>query len=81
MFCFPLNNFPDGRDYQHHGSYLKWQRKDDADSPWMDVVGTEKTFQVCPLSPDEPGEYRLVGDVTFSGERDFYASENTFVVE
>ena len=81
MFCLPLNNFPATDEITITVHTSKWQRKDDADSSWMDVVGTEKTFQVCPLSPDEPGEYRLVGDVTFSGERGFYSSENTFVVE
>ncbi len=81
MFCLPLNNFPATDEITITVHSSKWQRRDDADSSWMDVVGTEKTFQVCPLSPDEPGEYRLVGDVTFSGERGFYSSQNTFVVE
>ena len=79
--CLELKDFPATEDITITVHTSKWQRRDDADSSWMDVVGTEKTFQVCPLSPDEPGEYRLVGDVTFSGERDFYSSENTFVVE
>ncbi len=59
----------------------KWQRRTDMDSPWMDLEDTIVTFQVCPLSPDEPGDYRLVGDATINGERGLYASENYFTIE
>ena len=50
------------------------------DSPWVDIEGTRKTFDACAYDTDEPGEYRLVGDVTLDDERSFRASENTFVV-
>ena len=59
----------------------KWQRRTDMDSPWMDLEDTIVTYQVCPLSPDEPGDYRLVGDATINGERGLYASENYFTIE
>ena len=78
--CFPLNNF------EFMGASItvyeaKWQWRTDMDSPWMDLEDTIVTFQVCPLSPDEPGDYRLVGDATIQGERGFYASENYFTIE
>ena len=64
--CIPLNNF------EFMGASItvyeaKWQRRTDMDSPWMDLEDTIVTFQVCPLSPDEPGDYRLVGDATING--------------
>ena len=80
-FCLGLNNFPATVDLFITVHSSKWQRRDDADSPWKDVAGTEKTFEVCPYDPMEPGEYRLVGDVTFNDDRGFYKSENTFIVE
>jgi len=80
-FCLGLNNFPATADLFITVHSSKWQRRDDADSPWKDVAGTEKTFEVCPYDPMEPGEYRLVGDVTFNDDRGFYKSENTFIVE
>ena len=78
--CIPLNNFEFmGASITVHEA--KWQRRTDMDSPWMDLEDTIVTFQVCPLSPDEPGDYRLVGDATIQGERGLYASENFFTIE
>ena len=81
MFCFPL---PEGFEFMGASITVyeaKWQWRTDMDSPWMDLEDTIVTFQVCPLSPDEPGDYRLVGDATIQGERGFYASENYFTIE
>ena len=80
MFCFPL---PEG--FEIMGASItvyeaKWQRRSDMDSLWMDMQDTIVTFQVCPLSPDEPGDYRLVGDAAINGERGLYASENFFTI-
>ena len=78
-FCFPLNNFEFmGASITVHEA--KWQHRADMDSPWTDLVDTIVTFQVCPLDPDEPGDYRLVGDATIQGVRGFYASENFFTI-
>ena len=81
MFCFPL---PEGFEFMGASITVheaKWQRRSDMDSPWMVLEDTIVTFQVCPLSPDEPGDYRLVGDATINGERGLYASENYFTIE
>ena len=81
MFCFPL---PEG--FEIMGASItvyeaKWQHRSDMDSPWTDIEDTIVTFQVCPLSPDEPGDYRLVGDAAINGVRGLYASENHFTIE
>ncbi len=65
-----------GVTYTVHTS--KWQRRDDASAQWTDVAGREYTGQICPYSPTEPGQYRLVGDVSL---RRMHASENWFTVE
>ena len=41
---------------------------------------TEQQGAVCALNPTEPGEYRLVGEVSIDGTRGRYSSENTIVV-
>ena len=61
--------------------YSVWQRRDNMDSPWMDIEDTRKTFDACAYDPQVAGEYRMVGDVTLDDERNFRASENTFVVD
>ncbi len=60
--------------------YAVWQRRDDADSPWMNIESTLKAFDVCPYNATQPGEYRLVGEVTLDGETSLVRSENTFFV-
>jgi len=77
--CIQLTNTTlNGVTYSVHSS--KWQRRDDADSPWMDVAGTEQTGAVCALDPTETGEYRLVGEISIDGTRGRYSSENTIIV-
>ena len=58
----------------------KWQRRDNAESPWIDIPGTEVAERVCSYSPAEPGEYRLVGEFVVDGERGKYASVNILTV-
>ena len=60
--------------------YAIWQRSDDMGSTWKDIEDTRVEFDACAYDPEAAGEYRLVGDVTLDGEREFRASENTFVV-
>lgn len=60
--------------------YSVWQRSDDMGSTWTDIEDTRVMYDACVYDPEVAGEYRLVGDVTLDGERDFHASENTFVV-
>lgn len=60
--------------------YAVWQIRADMDSPWEDIEETRKTFDVCPYPTDDPGEYRLVGEVTLDGVKEFRASENTAVI-
>ena len=60
--------------YTTHTS--KWQRRDSSTNPWTDISGTERDG-LCSYSPSDPGEYRLVGEVTIDGTRGKYSSENT----
>ena len=61
--------------------FSAWQTRTDMDSPWNEIENTKVVYDACPYDPDVAGEYRLVGDITLNGEREFRASENTFVVE
>lgn len=71
--CFPITGLNvGGVMVTVHTS--KWQRSATADDAWEDVPGTEETGQVCPLSPEEPGDYRLIIDGTIDGERGLYRS-------
>ena len=58
----------------------KWQMRRGEDSAWSDVSGTEGTSEFCSLTPDVPGEYRLVAEVEVEGVVEKYASRNTLVV-
>ena len=75
--CINLSNSSiNGVVYTTHTS--KWQRRDGA--TWVDVPGTER-YGVCAYSTTNPGEYRLVAEISIGGQRGFYSSENTFIVE
>ena len=74
--CINLNSTINGVVYTTHTS--KWQRKDGA--TWVDVPGTERAG-LCAYSPTSPGEYRLVAEISIGGQRGFYSSENTLIVE
>ena len=59
----------------------KWQMRRGEDSAWGDVLGTERTGEVCGMSPDmPPGEYRWVAEVEVDGVTEKYASGNTLIV-
>ncbi len=72
------NTTINGVNYTSHGS--EWQRRAEADSPWADVPGTEESGGLCALDPTEPGEYRMIADITIDGTRGRYSSENTFTI-
>ena len=57
----------------------KWQRRPNANSVWADIAGTEENGQMCSLNPSDPGEYRLVAEITIDGSTGMYAS-NTMMV-
>ena len=78
----PLNDYkaPFG-DYTITVHFSIWQRSDDMGGTWINIEDTRKTFDACAYDPEEPGKYRLVGDVTLNGERALRASENSFDVE
>ena len=54
----------------------KWQSRENADSPWLDVDGTETAGELCPYEPSDDQEYRLVGVMTVAGERGFHHSNS-----
>ena len=66
-----------------HGAITssKWQRRDNENSQWTDIPGTERTGQVCSYSPTESGQYRAVGVINIDGNVDMYASNNILTVE
>ena len=81
VFCYGpvVDQEVNGVTYTVHSS--KWQRRDNAESDWTDIPGTERTDgRACPYETDVPGEYRLVGDLTVNGVRALYRSGNTFTV-
>ena len=70
----PIN----GVFYTTHSS--KWQQREDPESPWIDIQGTEKA-SLCPYSPEDPGQYRLVCEISINGVRGKYASGDILIVE
>ena len=63
--CINLSNSRiNGVAYTTHTS--KWQRR--AGSSWVDIPGTERAG-LCSYSPTNPGEYRLVAEISIDGER------------
>ena len=75
--CIQISNTTiNGVTYTIHSSY--WQTRSEAGSPWEEIPGTQETGQVCSLSPDSAGEYRLVADITIGDERGFYKSNTLF---
>ena len=63
-----------GVTYNTH--FSKWQRREDATSPWIDIPGTENDGGLCSYFPPGPGQYRLVCEISIGGVREKYASEN-----
>ena len=77
--CIRLSNTTiNGVSYTTHSS--RWQRRDNASSPWEDVSGTEEQGGLCAYNPTASGEYRMLADMTIGGTRATYSSENTFTV-
>ena len=54
----------------------KWQRRDDATSPWVDVPDSEKATGLYGYMVTLPGEYRWIGEVNHNGVWGKYASGN-----
>ena len=73
--CITLGGSINGVTYTIHTS--KWQRRANADSPWTDVPGTDKEGSICSYTPDSPGEYRGVAEISIGGTRGRYATHNT----
>ena len=61
-----------GVTYTIHESY--WQRRSGAGSAWADIPITRALGQVCAMSPTDPGDYRLVADISIDGVRGLYSS-------
>ena len=61
--------------------YSVWQRSIDMGDTWRDVESTRVMYDACVYDgPEDPGEYRLVGDITLNSNREFRRSENTFEI-
>ena len=73
--CIKLGGTINGVTYAVHTS--KWQRRANAGSPWTDVPDTAKEGSICSYTPDSPGEYRGVAEISIGGERGRYATHNT----
>lgn len=56
----------------------KWQRRPNGDWDWTDLPDTVVSGQLCPFTPDQPGQYRLVAEMVIDGETKWHAS-NTFI--
>ena len=62
--------------------YSVWQHSIDMGDTWYDVEQTRKMYDACAYNgPEVAGEYRLVGDITLNGTREFRKTENTFPVD
>lgn len=75
----------DGNTYTVH--VAKWQSRSDSTEAWSDIDGTEITNgQVCPYTATEPGDYRLVYEMSILFDPDvpairgWYRSPNFFTV-
>ena len=76
----------DGNIYTVHES--KWQTRSDSSEEWSDIDGTRRTdARVCPYSTDDPGDYRVVYEMSIEFDphvpaiRGWYRSPNFFTVE
>ena len=47
--------------------------------PWTEVPDTRRNG-LCPLDPAEPGEYRIIAEITIDGVAGVYTSSNTFTI-
>lgn len=65
--CITLGGSISGVTYAVHTS--TWRRRANADSPWTDVAGTVKEGSTCSYTPDSPGEYRGVAEISIDGVR------------
>ena len=54
----------------------KWQRRDDSNTPWVDVPDSERATGLYGYVVTLPGEYRWVGEVNHNGVWGKYASGN-----
>ncbi len=78
--CFAVGGFTIN-DTRYSIRATKWQMRKGGDSAWSDVAGTERTgSSFCGMTPDMPGEFRLVAEVEVDGVMGKYASRNTLVI-
>ena len=56
----------------------KWQWRLNGDWGWADLPDTVVSGQLCPYTPDQAGQYRLVAEMVIDGETKWHAS-NTFI--
>ena len=78
--CISIGNTTlNGVTYTVHNSH--WQRRTDAGRAWTDIPGTQRTGSLCPYSPDGPGQYRGVAEISIDGERGNYSTRNILTVE
>ena len=68
-----------GVTYDTHS--FKWQRRENAASPWVDIPGTEEDQGICSYKPRRAGQYRAIWEVSLNGVRKKYASANILTVK
>lgn len=73
--CIALGGTINGVTYTVHTS--KWQSRANTDDPWTDVPDTVKEDSLCSYTPDSPGEYRGVAEISIGGVRGLHATYNT----
>ena len=54
----------------------KWQRRDDSNTPWVDVPDSERASGLYGYVVTLPGEYRWVGEINVDGVCGKYSSRN-----
>lgn len=52
----------------------KWQWRRNGDWNWTDLPDTMVSGQLCPYTPDQPGQYRLVAEMEIDGQTKWHAS-------
>lgn len=79
--CIYISNNANLNGVRYTFHYSKLQRRENVESPWVDIPDTKKG-SLCSYAPTtRSGQYRLVCEISIDGERGKYSSSNIFTVE